>query len=191
MQDVLGGDNKLVFQYGKGGGTGFGTLARFYYPDFSLGLALSQSRLRILDVLTIQPTAYLGAQLAVVYQHDNNKTGTPSAGDWVSAGTRLSLALTEHAKLLGEVGHDSVWPKYGSSGRCSLTKLTGALAIAAAKGFWGRPELRLFYTRAMWNTSAAARASVDSGGLYKNADPNTGLYTLSGSIAGLQAEAMW
>ena len=32
----LGGDNKFVVQYGRGGGTGFGTLARFYYPDFSL-----------------------------------------------------------------------------------------------------------------------------------------------------------
>ena len=36
VQKVLGGDNKLAFQYGRGGGTGFGTLARFYYPDFSL-----------------------------------------------------------------------------------------------------------------------------------------------------------
>ena len=27
---------RLVFQYGKGAGTGFGTLARYYYPDFSL-----------------------------------------------------------------------------------------------------------------------------------------------------------
>jgi maltoporin len=191
VQDVLGGDNKLVFQYGQGGGTGFGTLARFYYPDFSLGQELSQSRLRVLDVLTIQPTESLGAQVALVYQHDNNSNGHPSAGDWVSAGTRLSVAVTDHAKLLGEVGHDSVWPKYGQSGRCSLTKVTGALAIAAARGFWGRPELRLFYTWALWNASAATRASVDSGGLYKNADPDTGAYTLSGSIAGLQAEAVW
>jgi maltoporin len=192
VQEVLGGDNKLVFQYGRGGGTGFGTLARFYYPDFSLGLAFSESRLRVLDVLTIQPTDYLGAQVAVVYQHDNNNVGTPSAGDWVSAGTRLSFAFTEHAKLLGEVGHDSVWPKYGTTGRRSLTKLTGALAIAAAKGFWGRPELRLFYTWAMWSKSAPmSNTSVDSSDLYTSADPETGVYTLSGSIAGVQAEVMW
>jgi maltoporin len=38
VQDLLGGNNKLAFQYGKGGGTGFGTLSRFYYPDFSLNL---------------------------------------------------------------------------------------------------------------------------------------------------------
>jgi maltoporin len=60
----------------------------------------------------------------------------------------------------------------------------------AAKGFWARPELRLFYTYAMWN-KAAAIATVDSGKLYTTPDPNTGVYKLSGSIAGLQAEAMW
>src|SRR5206468_9858699 len=31
VQTLLGGKNKLAFQYGRGGGTGFGTLARFYY----------------------------------------------------------------------------------------------------------------------------------------------------------------
>ena len=36
VQKALGGDNKLAVQYGRGGGTGFGTLGRFYYPDFSL-----------------------------------------------------------------------------------------------------------------------------------------------------------
>jgi maltoporin len=188
---VLGGNNALVFQYGVGGGTGFGTLARFYYPDFSLSQDSSQTRLRILDVLTIQPTNWLGAQVALVYQHDNNSNGQPSAGDWVSAGTRVSIAFTEHAKFLEEVGHDSVIPKYGKTERCSLTKLTSALALAAAKGFWGRPELRLFYTWAVWNKAAPIAGSVDSGNIYKNADPETGVYTLSGSTLGLQAEVMW
>ena len=191
VQEVLGGNNALVFQYGVGGGTGFGTLARFYYPDFSLSQDSSQTRLRILDVLTIQPTDSLGAQVALVYQHDNNSNGQPSAGDWYSAGTRVSFAFTEHAKLLGEVGRDSVTPKYGTAGRCLLTKLTGALALAAAKGFYGRPELRLFYTWATWNKAAPMSASVDSGNIYKNADPDTNVYTLSGSTLGLQAEVIW
>src|ERR1044071_5223549 len=30
VQKALGGDNKFAVQYGRGGGTGFGTLARFY-----------------------------------------------------------------------------------------------------------------------------------------------------------------
>ena len=68
VQSVLGGENKLAVQYGRGGGTGFGTLARFYYPDFSVRHDLSESRLRILDVLTIQPLGWLGAQVAGVVQ---------------------------------------------------------------------------------------------------------------------------
>src|SRR5205807_7568167 len=46
VQRVLGGDNKLAVQYGRGGGTGFGTLARFYYPDFSVRHDLTESRFR-------------------------------------------------------------------------------------------------------------------------------------------------
>jgi maltoporin len=182
VQQLLGGDNKAVVQYGKGGGTGFGTLARFYYPDFSLNQDLSESRLRIVDVLTIQPTEWLGTQAAFVFQRDKNQT--PSAGDWYSAGTRVSIAFVEHAKFLFEVGHDSVIPTNGS-GRRSLTKLTPfCLALSGAKGFWARPELRLFYTWAMWNENART-AHIDSGDLY------LGTNYLSGSIAGLQAEAMW
>src|SRR6185436_12572931 len=60
VQQLLGGDNRLAFQYGKGGGTGFGTLSRFYYPDFSLYFAPSEYRTRVVDVLTIQPTDSLG-----------------------------------------------------------------------------------------------------------------------------------
>jgi hypothetical protein len=191
VQDVLGGDNKLVFQYGKGGGTGFGTLGRFYYPDFShlLGHLPNESRLRILDVLTIQPNDWLGTQLVGVYQRDNTGTGkTDALTEWYSAGTRVSVALVEHAKLLGEVGFDRV-KKHNGADPQWLAKITGALAIAGAKGFWGRPELRLFYTYAQWS-KAAAIATVDSGQVYTSPDDN-GAYKLSGSIAGLQAEAMW
>ena len=67
VQKLLGGDNKLVFQYGEGAGTGFGTLARFYYPDFSLYNDPGELRIRVVDVLTIQPgNSWFGAQAAVV-----------------------------------------------------------------------------------------------------------------------------
>jgi len=181
VQELLGGDNKLVFQYGKGGGTGFGTLARFYYPDFSLNQDLSEWRLRVVDVLTIQPTHWLGAQTAFVFQRD--KSNTPSDGDWISAGARVSLGFVEHAKLLVEVGHDRVTPENGSGARL-LTKITGALAIVPSRGFWSRPELRLFYTWALWNEDART-AHIDSGDLYLSSD------YLSGATFGLQAEAIW
>jgi maltoporin len=182
VQKLLGGDNKLAFQYGKGGGTGFGTLARFYYPDFSLYHDPAESRVRLVDVLTIQPTDWLGAQGAFVYQHDD--LGNPgSQTDWISAGARVGWGFTEHAKLLGEVGYDHVKKGNGAAPQM-LTKFTIAPAITAGRGFMSRPELRLFYTWAMWN-EAARIASVDSGKIY------TATNKLSGATFGLQGETWW
>jgi maltoporin len=184
VQRLLGGDNKLAFQYGRGGGTGFGTLARFYYPDFSVRHDLSESRFRVVDVLTVQPLQWLGAQLAGVFQRDNLGT-QGSKTDWISAGGRVAVAFAKHAKVLGEAGYDHVKKDNGSDAQY-LAKLTGAVAITADRGLLARPELRLFYTWAVWN-EAARTATVDSGTLYTN------VYTdvLSGSIFGLQAETWW
>ncbi|HYQ01919.1 MAG TPA: carbohydrate porin [Polyangiaceae bacterium] len=183
VQQLLGGENKAAVQYGRGGGTGFGTLARFYYPDFSVRHELKESRLRFVDVLTAQPASWLGGQAAVVYQHDDLGTGQGGKTDWFSAGARLGWAPTEHAKLLGEAGFDRVKKDNGADALW-LAKFTIAPAITAGKEFMTRPELRVFYTYAMWN-EAARTATVDSGQLY------TPTNKLSGSIFGVQAETWW
>ena len=184
VQKVLAGDNKLAVQYGRGGGTGFGTLARFYYPDFSVRHDLTESRLRFVDVLTIQPLEWLGGQVAGVFQHDD--LGTPgSQTNWYSGGGRVAVAFTKHAKVLGEGGYDRV-KKDNGAGAQWLGKLTGAVAITADRGFLARPEIRLFYTFARWNEDART-ATVDSGRLYTDAYPDL----LTGSIFGIQAETWW
>jgi maltoporin len=186
VQKLLGGENKIAFQYGRGGGTGFGTLSRFYYPDFSLNFAPSESRMRGVEVLTVQPTKWLGAQADFVYQHDDlGKSGTTN---WLSAGTRLGIGFTKHAKLLGEVGYDHVKKSFDKDPQW-LAKFTIAPAITADQGFFARPELRLFYTWATWS-QAASVATVDSGTLFTNPD-SKGAYTLSGSTFGVQAETWW
>jgi maltoporin len=186
VQKVLGGDNRLALQYGKGGGTGFGTLARFYYPDFSLRHDPSESRIRAVEVLTIQPTAWFGQQLGLVYQRDD--LGNQGVTEWYSAGSRVALAFTKHAKLLGEAGYDRVKKSIGADPQW-LAKFTIAAAIGADRQLLARPELRLFFTWAMWD-QAAAIATVDSGQLYTMPDAN-GVYTLSGAIFGMQAETWW
>jgi maltoporin len=184
VQQLLGGNNKLALQYGRGGGTGFGTLARFYYPDFSLYFDPSESRFRVVEVLTIQPTDRLGAQLAGVYQRDNNFLGSPGQNtNWYSAGARVGWGLTAHAKLLGEVGFDRVTKSNGADPQM-LTKLTIAPTISGGSALLARPELRLFYTYAIWN-EAARGAGIDSGMLYRATN------FLSGSTFGLQAETWW
>lgn len=188
VQKVLGGENKFALQYGRGGGTGFGTLARFYYPDFSLNQTASESRFRALDVITVEPTDWLGAQATIVYQHDDlGQQGAKQ--DWWSGGARVAWGFTKHAKLLGEAGYDHVKKNNGLNDPQWLAKFTIAPAITVGKGFFARPELRLFYTYAMWS-QAAAVAGVDSDNIYHNPDTN-GVYTLSGSTFGMQAEAWW
>jgi maltoporin len=182
VQKLLGGDNKLAFQYGRGAGTGFGTLARFYYPDFSLYNDPSEFRIRIVDVLTVQPAPWFGAQLGLVYQHDDLGNAGQKQ-NWYSGGTRVSLGLSEHFKLLGEAGYDRVEKSNGSVPQY-LAKLTVAPTLSAGRGLLTRPELRLFYTWAVWNESART-ATIDSGMLY------TSTLFLSGSIFGVQAETWW
>jgi len=181
VQQLLGGNNKLALQYGKGGGTGFGTLARFYYPDFSLYFSPSESRIRVVDVLTIQPVAWLGAQLAGVYQRDNNFLGNAGQNtNWYSAGGRVAWGFTKYAKLLGEAGFDEITKSNGAMPQY-LAKFTIAPTISTGPGLMNRPELRLFYTWAVWN-KVARDAGIDSGNVYRNLD------LLSGSTFGVQAE---
>jgi|GEM_PF-284170 len=181
VQKLLGGDNKLALQYGKGGGTGFGTLSRFYYPDFSLYFDPSEYRIRGVDVLTIQPLDWLGGQADVIYQHDQNFLGSPGLNtDWYSAGARVSVALARHAKVLAEVGFDRITKNNGSKPQ-QLVKATIAPVLSAGKGMLSRPEIRLFYTWAVWNETARG-ANIDSGVVYRSTP------FLSGSTVGLQAE---
>jgi maltoporin len=183
VQQLLGGDNKLAVQYGVGPGTGFGTLARFYYPDFALNVETSETRFRALDVLTVQPTAWLGAQVDVIYQYDHNFLNSPGLNtSWYSAGGRVSWALADHFKLLGEVGYDRA--KRGDANPEWLTKVTIAPTLSASRGLLSRPELRVFYTWARWN-EAARTAGIDSGAVY------TSTPFLSGSTFGLQAETWY
>jgi maltoporin len=185
VQNLLGGDNKLAFQYGKGGGTGFGTLARFYYPDFSLRHDPSESRIRVVDVLTVQPIDLIGAQLAFVYQHDDLGTGGAGITNWLSTGGRVSVAVLRHLKLLGEVGYDHVKKENGAPVQY-LLKTTGAIAISTGPQMLARPELRLFVTWANWS-AAAATAGIDSGRIYTD----TYADYLSGYNFGIQAETWW
>jgi len=186
VQKALGGDNKLAVQYGRGGGTGFGTLARFYYPDFSVTHDLSEARFRALDVFTLQPIPWLGAQVDAVYQRDTNFLGSPGfTNTWMSAGGRVGVAVLKHLKLLGEAGYDRITKSNGAPMQY-LGKLTGAVALTTDRGFWARPELRLFATFAKWNEPART-AGVDSGNIYKDLYPTA----LNGWIFGMQAETWW
>jgi maltoporin len=169
---LLGGENKLVAQYGIGPGADLGqSLALTTDTDFT--------RLRVLDTLAFQVTPEIGGQTSLIYQRTDNDG---SAEDWISAGGRLSYAFAEHLKMLVDLGFDHVIPDEGD-GR-SLAKLTLAPTLAASKGFWARPELHLFGTFAFWNDDARA-AGIDSANIYTDTDKNLG------ATFGIHASGWW
>lgn len=175
QKGIFKGWNKFAIQYGVGPGTGLGATG-------DLAAGSGTRRLRVVEGFYFQPSVRLGGQLTALHQQDWSDAGNQR---WVSLGGRLGYALADRWKLLAEIGHDRTTPSGGDTRR--LTKLTLAPAWSPAPGFWGRPELRLFYTYARWNDAArraaAAGDPLSASGVFDGAT--------HGSSAGLQAEYWW
>jgi maltoporin len=182
----LGGGNTLFVQYAQGSsGLNGGFAKAFNNPggdgnDWASDESgnnwiedhKSLKHARIVDALTWQVGNFGGQAVAHVQQDDSVQYKTIST----SIGGRLSYAFTNNFKLLVEAGVSSLKP--GDASRQTLSKFTIAPTISTGKGFFERPELRLFYTRAQWNEAA------ENGG--------NGLPTgRSGNRYGLQAETWW
>lgn len=174
---IFEGENKFALQYGTGAGVANGGTG-------DTGNGNDVHRFRLVEGLYFQPTPKFGGQVVAVYQKDS--ADTPAlAGTWTTLGGRVAYGLTPHVKLLADLGHDRVKPQDGDERH--LTKFTLATALAAGPGYYSRPELRLFYTRANWNT--AARTAAAAG----DALSATGVFgsVTSGSVIGITAESWW
>lgn len=170
---VLGGDNVFGLQYGSGPGIKFGGAA-------DLGLASDVTRTRVFDTLYWQITPEFGGSALVLLQKDKSNAGTQT---WTSVGARPVYALSDNFKLQLEVGHDRITPAAGGQAQ-ELSKVTFAPTVAAAKGFWSRPELRAFLTYAKWNNAARQAAAAGS------AMSGTGVFggNTNGTSVGVQVE---
>lgn len=176
------GENKFAIQYGTGAGVANGATG-----DTVNGSDVH--RLRVVEGLYAQLSDKLGGQLVAVYQKDttnaNIATTTIAPAVWTTLGGRVAYGLTRHIKLLADIGQDTVTPDGGATR--NLMKYTAAIAIAAAPGYYSRPELRFFYTQANWNdaarTAATAGDAISSTGVFGN--------TTSGSVIGFTAESWW
>lgn len=174
---LLGGENKLAVQYGRGAGVANGATG-------STANGNDVRRFRLVEGLYFQPTTTFGGQLVAVHQKDS--ANDPAlASTWNTLGGRIAYGLTPHIKLLGDLGHDRVTPLGGTTRM--LTKYSLALALSAGPGYFTRPEMRLFYTHANWND--AARSTAATG----DALSATGVFgnTNRGSVMGFTAESWW
>jgi len=169
---IAGGSNNVWLQVAQGSAGLSGN-----FGDLTSGTDVKKWRL--VDGYQFQFTPALGGQAIAMYQSNKADAGDSTV---TSLGGRLSYAFTRNFKLLGELGIDRVKPKDGEA--ANLTKLTIAPTLAAGKGFWDRPELRFYVTRATWN--GAANTAAGSGGLTGIGDGKT-----SGTSFGVQAEMWW
>jgi maltoporin len=149
---LLGGDNMLWLQYGRGAAAGAspGQLG-------SITNASDDAQYRVADQLIWSITPELTGSLNFLYQRNKGAAGTST---WTSVGTRPTYALSENVKLVLDIGHDRIKPVSGANQQ--LTKVTFAPTLAAGKGFWSRPELRTFVTYGKWNAAAQAAAPAGS-----------------------------
>ncbi len=168
---VLGGFNKIAVQWGKGSVSN----NVWGYPSYTS--ASSDKSWRVIEQLQWQLSPSFSGMATAVYQDTDN------GNKWMSLGARPVWHINDWAKLQAEIGFDRVKPQTGATQ--NLTKITIAPTLVAGRGFWARPELRVFVTHATWNDAARDAGSVAGGA--------TGRFggKTSGTTFGVQAEAWW
>jgi maltoporin len=174
---LLGGFNKLAFQYGKGSARNL----VFAYPDN--GENEDNKTYRITEMLQWQISPTFSGMGTIVYQDqkDNYK--------WLSYGIRPVFHVNDYFKVQVEYGHDEVKPTSGDSTnrqKRKIDKVTVAPTIVAGRGFWARPEIRVFYTYAKWNAAARDLWGGVAGGTGGRFGSDK-----DGSTVGFQVEAWW
>ncbi len=200
-QDIFGGGNTFGVQYGVGPGAAIGTnnslccgrIGPAGSTDADSGVKVT----RIFDHLWIQPTKQFSAEFIALTQKNtgdasqeiavSNALNAVGTSTWNTLGVRPVYSFTEHLKLQGQIGYNTVSVPTGGPDE-HLTIMTLAPTVTLGSGYWARPELRFFVTHATWNQAAIAAvnsANSTAGGtnVYGNAT--------AGTSVGLQLEAWW
>lgn len=160
----LGGGNNVWLQYARGASNLNGGFANAYNGNGNNWLDADPTNpgttylevdsalmsYRLADALTFQQGNF-GGQVVAHYQYDDNSLYSTKS---VSVGGRVAYSITTNLKLLGEAGLSM--KRVGDADTQKLAKLTIAPALSLGRGFFDRPELRLFYTHAKWNDAAGA-----------------------------------
>jgi maltoporin len=178
--NVLGGFNKLTFQYGMGNSWVIGNPNRANKDD---------KQIRVVEHLLWSMSPEFSGALVGTFQSVERKDRSATTENEATKYTAFGIGIrpiyyvSEYILLQAELGFNQVKPDGGDS--ATLGKFTFAPTLRPIPGtgnpFWVRPELRAFVTYAFWNDGAQA-AGVANGAFGE--DKN-------GLTVGLQAEAWW
>jgi maltoporin len=190
-QGVLGGMNKLAFQWATG------TIAPMTpYPEPQNGG--DARRWRIVEHLMVQPIPQFSGSFAFVYEDVTSQYGGSgsfnSFKSW-SLGLRPIWHITDIFRLNLEWGIQSFIPKDPPTDTAVLNKITLAPGLTPPPGpgggYYMRPELRIFMTYAWWNDAQNAQFQTWNGVYYTNGGPPAVFGTANGGFTyGAQVE-LW
>ncbi len=143
------------------------------------GVSAGQKATRLADSLSWQIGA-LGGQTMLGYQTGRDDVTGVATKD-TSFGGRVSYAFSRNFKLLAEAG--ATRRAVDGQSDQTLNKFTIAPTISTGPDFWSRPEVRLYLTKANWNSAAQA---ANSGAGQFGATGKT-----ASTIVGVQYEIWW
>lgn len=162
---LLGGFNKLTFQYAQGAEASMNS-------GVISGATSDPKQWRIVEQLVFLLGQEISGQLALVYQDQTNLlngaqvVGAPTVGTGAqifTAELRPSYHFSDYFKLQLDGFYQMLKVKDAVAGfgdNASLFKLTVAPTIVTGRGFFARPEFRIFATYGVWNDAAVALAGA-------------------------------
>jgi maltoporin len=178
QNDVFGGFNKIIFQYGRDAAANIGN--GFIISDANDGNNDADPwTFRVVEQMLVQPTDDFSALGTIIYERNEDWFYTDGRDrTWFSAGIRPKYYFNDYLNLAFEVGYDYVDIDDKTS---HLWKFTPALQLSAGRGFFARPAIRIFATYATWDDTATERGIAE--GRFDDDD--------SGWTYGVQAETWW
>jgi maltoporin len=183
---ILGGVNKL---YGYYGNDSAARLPIDQNANNQLACISDPTRFNcdqgwgVLDHISVDLSPSFSGSAAIgYYDFKNDYT-------WFFGGVRPVWHISDYFKLQGELGYNEV--KASGQSKAYLTKIVIAPTLVAGRGFWARPELRVFYAYNKWNDKARDGVFGPANGVVAggNAGPFGG--STNGAVWGFQAEAWW
>ena len=194
--NLMGGRNKLTFQYGTGSAAPLSNYAQFDNSSKS-------KQWRLVEDFVINPTDQFSMAVVGTYADYTQRYSNAAANvnaQWNSAkqwgiGLRPEYNFGDLTGIALDAGMQSVDPS-GDVKASTLWKITPAFLVHPAAGpggrFFTRPELRLFVTYASWNTESQQAGIFGQGACPTNTAAGQ-VYGCekSGLTFGAQVESWW
>ncbi|WP_263080503.1 maltoporin [Endozoicomonas sp. Mp262] len=181
QSNLFGGFNKFVVQYATDAMTkaGVGT-------DGKGISALSSDNLdgnklyRIIDHGVVGLGEDVEMQYQALYSHMSFKDSNKNDEKWFSVGVRPVYFWNDIMSTAVELGYDHVKNGIGNNKDSKVGKITIAQQWSAGRGYWARPQIRVFGTYAKWNDDSKGQVG---GAAFAD--------ETSGFTFGVQMEAWW